>query len=289
VRNRFCTVCSGKLLGKSQHLLSSSRPAQQSLIPTKLAAVLAAQRPANERWQQSLGGHSGDSGRISCSFPFASGAPAVVLHPTIRNGRCRPQPPSPLSNAAFKFRSGLSGPPLFLAIHERADDDDLCQNRPPSFGLPVGPRGFPGLFPSATRTSILVRLIDGHLLASGSLSTHFLQSLSTFVSCAASHSTHPVPALTARDVPNCDPCARKGIPGYLDLRGPTPQMICNWNSDGFFLGLAWPGPPSSPNDMGPGTAIWSPWQRRAPVSDVQIGHSLCFGILEGPGRGFEGP
>jgi hypothetical protein len=190
VRNRFCTVCSGELLGKSQRLLSSSRPAQQSLIPTKLAAVLAAQRPANERWQQSLGGHSGDSGRISCSFPFASGAPAVVLHPTIRNGRCRPQPPSPLSNAAFKFRSGLSGPLLFLAIHERADDDDLCQNRPPSFGLPVGPRGFPGLFPSATRTSILVRLIDGHLLASGSLSTHFLQSLSTsFVSCAASHST----------------------------------------------------------------------------------------------------
>jgi hypothetical protein len=113
VRNRFCTVCSGELLGKSQRLLSSSRPAQQSLIPTKLAAVLAAQRPANERWQQSLGGHSGDSGRISCSFPFASGAPAVVLHPTIRNGRCRPQPPSPLSNAAFKFRSGLSGPLLF--------------------------------------------------------------------------------------------------------------------------------------------------------------------------------
>jgi hypothetical protein len=95
----------------------------------------------------------------------------------------------PIVQCSIQVQIGIERSASFLAIHERADDDDLCQNRPPSFGLPVGPRGFPGLFPSATRTSILVRLIDGHLLASGSLSTHFLQSLSTFVSCAASHST----------------------------------------------------------------------------------------------------
>lgn len=50
--NMLSIICSEILLVSSHSLLSGCsdrQPAQQSLVPTRLAAVLAAEQPANER------------------------------------------------------------------------------------------------------------------------------------------------------------------------------------------------------------------------------------------------